>query len=97
MFSDIIWEHCTNIKSNNCPYFVDGIIYTAVNQAYTKDKKRSKISIYKYKPPLTNSIDVYIKFKFNIETNEYLEVYDNTIDCFELNKVFRIAELFVGD
>lgn len=97
IYSDVIWKHCNDLQTNNCPYLVDGIIYTAINQIYTRDRRDQKFPIYKYKPPLTNSIDVYIKFKFNIETNEYLEIFDNTIESFELNKTFRIAELYVGD
>jgi len=67
-FSHLLWEYCTNSK-NNCPYTLDGIIFTGLEQKYTRDKREQKYPIYKYKPPSTNSIDVYITFQRNTETN----------------------------
>jgi len=101
-FSNLIWTGCVmgdNIdktKKINCPYTLDGIIYTGVEQKYIRDKREHKFPIYKYKPPLTNSIDVYITFQKNLETGGYLDIYDNTIGNIN-NKVFRVTNLYVGD
>jgi SAM-dependent methyltransferase len=94
-FSNSIWTGCTSNKVS-CPYLVDGIIYTAIDQKYIRDKREQKFPIYKYKPPITNSIDVYITYQKNTETGKFLEIYDNTISGIN-NKIFRVINFFVGD
>lgn len=96
-FSDVIWSSCTSNPKVKCPYMLDGIIYTGLEQKYTKDKKEHKYSVYKYKPPHTNSIDVYMTFQRNIETGGYLETYDKSIGAFGSDSVFRVVNFFVGD
>lgn len=96
-FSNLIWNGCTNNQKVNCPYLLDGIIYTGLDQKYTRDKREQKYPIYKYKPPQTNSIDVYITFQRNMETGGFLEIYDNSISGSGANKVFRVTNFFVGD
>lgn len=96
-FSNLIWNGCTNNQKVNCPYLLDGIIYTGLDQKYTRDKREQKYPIYKYKPPQTNSIDVYINFQRNMETGGYLEIYDNSIGGSGANKIFRVCNFFVGD
>ena len=95
-FSYLIWSLCSSDKIK-CPYLLDGIIYTGLEQSYTRDKREQKYPIYKYKPPSTNSIDVYLKFKRNDETGGFLEIYDNSIHGNNKNKFFRVAEFYVGD
>ena len=95
-FSNFIWSLCTSSSNIKCPYLLDGIIYTPLEQKYTRDKREQKYPIYKYKPPITNSLDVYIIFQRNLETGTYLEVYDNVIN-FGRNRIFRIANFYVGD
>jgi hypothetical protein len=95
-FSNLIWSNCTSGKFK-CPYNLDGIIYTGIEQKYTKDKREQKYILYKYKPPTENSIDVYITFQKNIENNKFLEVYDNSINGISVNSLFRIANFYVGD
>ena len=95
-FSNIIWTGCTISNKVLCPYLLDGIIYTAIDQKYIKNKQEQKYPIYKYKPPSTNSIDVYITYQKNLESGGYLEIYDNCIGTFN-NKVFRVINFFVGD
>jgi SAM-dependent methyltransferase len=95
-FSYLIWTLCTSDKIK-CPYLLDGIIYTGLEQIYTREKRDQKYPIYKYKPPTTNSIDVYLKFKRNLETGGFLEIYDNSINGNNKNKIFRVAEFYVGD
>ena len=96
-FSHLIWTSCTNNEKINCPYLLDGIIYTGIDQKYVRDKREHKYPIYKYKPPTTNSIDVYLTFQRNMETGKYLEIYDNSISGSNKNKIFRVANFFVGD
>lgn len=99
-FAYNLWNYCT-IKKNNinidCPYTLDGIIFTGIEQKYTRDKREQKYPIYKYKPPSTNSIDVYLLYQRNTETGGYLEVYDNSIGISKNNKIYRIGNLYVGD
>jgi hypothetical protein len=96
IFSDLIWNACVNNLKINCPYFLDGIIYTGIDQKYTRNKREHKFPIYKYKPPHTNSIDVYITFQFNTETGSFLEVFDNSVTKSN-NNIYRIANFSVGD
>jgi SAM-dependent methyltransferase len=96
-FSNVVWTGCTNNPKVNCPYLLDGIIYTGLDQKYTRDKREQKYPIYKYKPPQTNSIDIYMTFQRNIETGGYLEIYDNSLAGSGANKIFRVANFFVGD
>ncbi len=96
-FSNLIWNGCTNNQKIACPYLLDGIIYTGIDQKYSRDKREHKFPIYKYKPPTTNSIDVYLTFQRNMETGGYLEIYDNSINGSGMNKIFRVANFFVGD
>lgn len=94
MYSYLIWNNCTKNKKVLCPYELDGIIYTGLNQKYTSDKREHKYPIYKYKPPETNSIDVYVRFKKNKNTNKDYIVFDNTV---AKDTEFVIVELMVGD
>jgi SAM-dependent methyltransferase len=96
-FSNLIWKGCTDSQKINCPYLVDGIIYTGLDQKYTRDKREQKYPTYKYKPPQTNSIDIYITFQRNMETGGFLEIYDNSIGGSGINKLFRVANFYVGD
>ena len=95
-FSNLIWTGCTTSQKVACPYLLDGIIYTAIDQKYIRDKREQKFPIYKYKPPITNSIDVYITYQKNTESGGYLEFYDNTVAGIN-NKVFRVINFYVGD
>ena len=96
-FSNIIWSGCTSNQKLACPYLLDGIIYTGLDQKYTKDKREHKFPIYKYKPPTTNSIDIYLTFQRNMETGKYLEIFDNSVGGSGTNKIFRVANFYVGD
>ena len=96
-FSDIIWTGCTSNQKIKCPYILDGIIYTALEQKYSRDRKEQKYPIYKYKPPTTNSLDVYVNFQRNKETGRFLECYDNSVGSNNMNKIFRVGLFFVGE
>ena len=96
-FSHLVWNACTINTKIACPYILDGIIYTGIDQKYTRDKREHKYPIYKYKPPQTNSIDIYLTFQRNMETGGYLEIYDNSIGVAGKDKIFRVANFYVGD
>ena len=95
-FAHLIWSGCTDNPKINCKYMLDGIIFTGINQKYTSDKKDQKYPIYKYKPPTTNSIDVYLTYQRNVETNSFVDIYDNSV-ANSSNQIFRIVNFFVGD
>ena len=102
LYSFLIYNGCTNSNKVNCPYYLDGIIFTGLEQKYTRDKREQKYPIYKYKPPETNSIDIYVNFQRNPETGGYMEIYDNSLQikmgsATGTDQVFRIANFFVGD
>ncbi len=92
-FAYLIWDYYTNSKMN---YKLDGIIFTALEQKYTRDKRDQKYPIYKYKPPITNSIDIYLNYQRNLETNTFLEIFDNSVGI-QNNQVYRVANFYVGD
>jgi hypothetical protein len=95
-YSYLLLSACINNIKINCPYLIDGIIYTAIDQKYTRDKREQKNPLYKYKPPANNSLDVYITFVRNLENGGYQEIYDNSIHGIGLNKIFRIINFHVG-
>lgn len=101
LYSYILWNSCViNKNIINCPYVVDGLIYTGIKQKYTQIAKEQTYPIYKYKPSNYNSIDVYITFKKDEKTEKYYDIYDNTLDItneFDTNTYFRVVNLFVGD
>ena len=97
MFADLIWESCTESNDIKCPYMLDGIIYTGMEQKYTASLKDTKLPIYKFKPPSQNSLDVYLTFPKNSDTGDYLEIYDNSDDNKVRDQVYRIANFYVGD
>ena len=101
LYAYLIWFACTNSTKVNCPYLLDGIIFTALEQKYTRDKREQKYPMYKFKPPETNSIDIYMNFQRNPETGGYLEIYDNSLPINagsnSTDQVYRVVNFFVGD
>ena len=93
MFAHLIWDYYSKSKMN---YKLDGIIFTGLEQKYTRDKREQKYPIYKYKPPETNSIDIYLNYQRNLETNTFLEIFDNSVSS-QNDQVYRVANFFVGD
>lgn len=92
-FAYLIWDYYTNSKMN---YKLDGIIFTGLEQKYTRDKRDHKYPMYKYKPPITNSIDIYLNYQRNLETNTFLEIFDNSVGN-QNGQVYRVANFYVGD
>lgn len=97
LFSEIIWNSCTKNINIECPYMLDGIILTPIDQKYTRERKEQRQPIYKYKPPQTNSLDVYIMFERNKETGGYMDVFDNSLPNKLEFKTYRVINLFVGE
>jgi hypothetical protein len=107
-YSSMIWNSYTNDSEIKCPYILDGLIYQPNDQAYVAEKKNSKYSDYKWKPPEKNSIDFYIEFVKD-NTGTILTVYDNSYDDIGdthnddnigekriKNQNYKICKLFVG-
>jgi 2-polyprenyl-3-methyl-5-hydroxy-6-metoxy-1,4-benzoquinol methylase len=102
LYAYLIHHGCTNSNNVNCPYYLDGIIFTGIEQKYSRERREHKYPIYKYKPPENNSIDIYVTFQRNPETGKYLEIFDNSLpikmtDTNGSDQVFRVANFFVGD
>lgn len=97
MYSDLIWEGCTENDKVKCPYILDGIIMTPLEQKYTNIKGEQKLPIYKYKPPDMNSIDFYLIFPRNQDTGSYLEIFDNSDNGKIRGQTYRVANFYVGD
>ena len=97
LYSYLIWYNCTKNEKINCPYNLDGVIYTGVDQKYTRDKREQKYPIYKFKPPEMNSLDVYIEFQKNEELGSFLDIFDNSLPDKVENQFFRVTNFFVGD
>ena len=93
LYAYLLWDY---YSKSNMIYKLDGIIFTGLEQKYTKDKRDHKYPIYKYKPPTSNSIDIYLTYQRNIEKNTYSEIFDNSIGN-NTNQIYRIANFFVGD
>jgi len=97
MYSDLIWEGCTENSNVKCPYELDGIILTPLEQKYTNIKGEQKLPIYKYKPPEMNSIDFYVVFPRNQDTGGFLEIFDNSDNGKIKGQSYRVANFYVGD
>lgn len=78
--SSLMWRLYTSDKDFNCPYTLDGLIYTSTEQKYTALVKEQMRPIYKWKPNSKNSIDFYVEFEKDEDTGQILNVYDNTVD-----------------
>ena len=84
-YSEMVWSLYTMDKTINCPYKLDGVIYTPLNQKYTRVQKEIRYPIYKWKPPSMNSIDFFVRFEKNPENQQILNVYDNSFDKSDLS------------
>jgi SAM-dependent methyltransferase len=97
LYAELIWNSCNYDSKINCPYMLDGIIFTPLNQKYTNEVKEQKLPIYKYKPPSINSIDVYVQFEKNVETGGNLYIFDNSLpDTIEYSS-YQVLNIFVGE
>jgi len=97
LFSYLLWYNCTKNEKINCPYTLDGTIYTGIEQKYTRDRREHKYPMYKFKPPEMNSLDVYIEFQKNESTNTFVDIFDNSLPDTIEDQFFRVTNFFVGD
>lgn len=73
--SVLLYDKYINGLNIKCPYNLDGLVYTPINQKYVI-KKSINYPILKWKPELRNSIDFYIEFEKDKNTNKIMKVYD---------------------
>jgi hypothetical protein len=111
-YTEIMWQILHNNKYNlELPYYLDGIIYTPIEQKFTRYVKDTKQFTYKWKPSNLTSIDMYITFEKDRENGKILNLFDNSgIEEIEVgetetkdesyvkvkNKVYRVCNLNVG-
>lgn len=104
VYSKTLWETYNLLsKSNEYPYYLDGIIYQPINQVYSLKPREQ---IYKWKPSFQNSIDFYLEFRkdkdnhilkvFNKTNDEKLNLLNENIDDTTIIKKYKIANLYVG-
>jgi hypothetical protein len=107
-YSSLMYNSYTNDTEIKCPYILDGLIYQPNDQAYVVEKKNSKASDYKWKPPEKNSVDFYIEF-IKDNSGNVLTVYDNSYEDITddpnaaetgekriRNQTYKICQLHVG-
>jgi hypothetical protein len=95
-YSTEYWKRYTEDANVKFPYLLDGLIYQPLEQYYETNMNESKYKDYKWKPPYKNSIDFYIEFRRDNQTNKVLDVYDNTGEDTIRNKTYRICKLHCG-
>lgn len=93
-YASSMWNAFTKTSEIKCPYFLDGLIFQPLEQAYV-NASESKFQDYKWKPPEKNSIDCYIEFEKD-KDGKVQTIYDNSYDDFLRNKPYRICRLFAG-
>lgn len=91
------WKRYTEDSNVKFPYLLDGLVFQPLEQSYITNPNESKYHDYKWKPPYKNSIDFYIEFKRDTQTNKILDVYDNSIEGNVRNKTYRICTLQCGN
>jgi SAM-dependent methyltransferase len=83
-YSKVMWDVLhNNIYKLNLPYVLDGLLYTPLEQKYTRLIKDIKLFTFKWKPPHLNTIDFFLTFEKDRETNKILDLYD---DSYETNE-----------
>jgi len=95
-YADLLWKKYVFDKEINCPYILDGVIFSPLDQKYITSVRDTKYFDYKMKPQSKNSIDMYITFERDPDTGKVLTVFDNSRDEYVKGKPYRIAHLHVG-
>ena len=91
--ASLIWNLYTKSSDLQCPYILDGIIFTPIEQIYTRNLRETKNRVYKWKPSSKNSLDFYIEYERDKTTNQILSVYDDSESNAELiNKTNKKLE-----
>lgn len=86
-----LWNELTKNSEIKQLYGLDGLIFQPIEQEYTNNKYPD----LKWKPPNRNTIDFYIKFERD-KYGKIINVFDNSNDEFEKDKLYRICYLYVG-
>ena len=93
MYADLIWT--SYVYDELTPYTLDGMIFTPINEGYMikggADVDGTPME-YKWKPPHYNSIDYYIEFEKD-ENSEPQIFFDNS---YNVGKNYYVAKLCVG-
>ena len=77
IYSKLFWNIYKSLsKTNEYPYFLDGLVYQPIDQNYTLKPRQQ---LFKWKPSYQNSIDFYLEFKRD-EFGKIINVYDNVVD-----------------
>jgi SAM-dependent methyltransferase len=95
-YSTLLWNKYVVDPESKCPYILDGLIYHPLHQEYTTNSRDSKLPEYKWKPEDKNSIDFYIKFLRDRQSDEIMTLFDDSDDEMIKGKPYRIAYLHVG-
>lgn len=95
-YSKLLWNKYVFDSTTKCPYILDGLVYHPLEQAYIVSARETNFFEYKWKPPDKNTIDFYIKFERNKETNDVMSVYDNSLSDELKWKAYNICYLYVG-
>tara|TARA_Y100000768_G_scaffold198226_1_gene148995 strand:- start:8462 stop:11449 length:2988 start_codon:yes stop_codon:yes gene_type:complete len=93
-YATLLYNNYKNGKLTNWPYYLDGIIFTPMTQKYTNILAQQKKKIYKWKPPQDNTIDFY--FKEELFNNKSVDIIDNSDPDKEINKLYKLGNLYVG-
>lgn len=78
LLTTLLYESYTDNTELSCPYTLDGTVYTAINQKYTRDLRETKFKTLKWKPVNKNSIDFYVQYERSPDTKKIVTVYDRT-------------------
>lgn len=100
-YSQLFWNFYKSV--DYYPYNLDGLVYQPTNQKYYTQNLYN----LKWKPPENNSIDFYIEFERDKQTNKIITVFNNligddteAIDLQPTNHIndtyYRICKLYVG-
>lgn len=95
-YSKLMWDKYTIDETSQSPYRLDGLIYTSIEQKYTRIQKQIKNKTFKWKPSDYNSVDMYVVFERNRETGQVIDAFDNADDNEINDKIYRICNLYVG-
>jgi SAM-dependent methyltransferase len=82
--ASLVWNLYTKSSDLKCPYILDGIIFTPIDQIYTRNLRETKNRIYKWKPSSKNSLDFYVEYERDKATNQILNIYDDSDSNTEL-------------
>lgn len=98
-YACLMYNAFTTNADIKCPYYLDGLIFQPLDQAYVTNINESRYSDFKWKPPEKNSIDFYVEFEKD-KDGKIITAYDNSYDDeqgeFVKNKPYKICKLFVG-